>query len=165
MSGLLYFCSDDFNIAKGSKGDILCHGVQGISLLLFYSTDCVHCQTLIPMFKTLPGTIGGCQFGMLNVSNNKKCIIMSNSTVAPIKYVPYIILYVNGRPFMKYNGPHDPGEIARFVIEVSKKLQSKQKFTSEHVKEDPKGVIPEYCIAHPKSNKVCYLDFDDAYGK
>lgn len=165
MSGLLYFCSDDFNITKGTKGNILSHGVQGISLVLFYSTDCVHCQSLIPVFKRLPGTIGSCQFGMLNVSLNKKCIMMSNNTISPIEYVPYIILYVNGRPFLKYEGPHDPSEITRFVLEVSKKLQNKQKFTSQHIKQNSNTGIPAYSIAHPKTNKVCYLEFDEAYTK
>jgi len=165
MSGLLFFSSDDFNISKGNKGDILCHSVPGFSLVLFYSKQCEHCQALIPIFKNLPGTVGGCQFGMLNVSINKKCVMMSNSTITPIQYVPYIVLYVNGRPFMKYNGPHNAQEIINFIVEVSKKVQSKQSFNSDAVKEDPKGAIPEYCIAHPKSNKVCYLEFDEAYGK
>lgn len=166
MSGLLFLTSDDFNITKGNKGDIMSHSIPGFSLILFYSTQCEHCQSLIPIFKKLPGTIGGCQFGMINVSTNKKCIQMSNATIAPIKFVPYIILHVNGKPFMRYNGPYDIGEITRFVIEVSKKLQDKQKFTSENIKEDPGNGIPQYSIGHPlRGNKVCYLDFDDAYEK
>jgi hypothetical protein len=166
MSGLLFLTSEDFIISKGDKGDIMSHGIPGFSLILFYSTQCSHCQSLIPIFKRLPGTIGGCQFGMINVSTNKKCIQLSNMTVSPIKFVPYIILYVNGRPFMRYNGPYDINEITRFVIEVSKKLQAKQSFTNENVKEDPKGGIPEYSIGQPlRGNKVCYLEFDEAYEK
>ena len=39
------------------------------------------------------------KFGMINVSNNKQCVIMSRSTIAPIKVVPYI----NGLPdLMRY---------------------------------------------------------------
>lgn len=163
MSGLLFFGSDDFSIAKGTKGDIMCTNIHGFSFVLFYSTECVHCQSLIPIFKKLPGTIGGCQFGMINVSTNKRCVQMSNKTIVPIKYVPYMILYINGRPFMNYKGPHDAAEISKFIVEVSKSVQSKQTFSSEHVKEDVKGSIPEYCIAHPKSNKVCYMTFDEAY--
>lgn len=170
MSGLLFLTSDDFNIAKGTKGNILCTSIPGFSLILFYSTQCVHCQTLIPIFKHLPGTIGGCQFGMINVSTNKQCVRMSRDTIAPITYVPYIILYVNGKPFMKYNGPHDPSEIKRFVMEVASNIQNKQKFSAETVKEDPTGRgIPQYTIGHPLygdcDDKRCYLEFDTAYGK
>lgn len=168
MSGLLFLSSDDFSVNKGSKGNILCNSIPGFSLILFYSTQCVHCQTLIPIFKRLPGTIGGCQFGMINVSSNKQCIKMSKETIAPVNYVPYIILYIQGKPFMRYNGPHDSGEIRRFVIEVANKVQNKQKFTAENVTKPDKG-IPEYCTGHPicgdMDSKVCYLEFDEAYGK
>ena len=128
MSGLLFLSSDDFSVDKGNKGNILCHSIQGFSLILFYSTQCVHCQNLIPLFKKLPGTIGGCQFGMINVSSNKQCVQMSKDTIAPISYVPYIVLYIQGKPFMRYSGPHDGSEIKRFVLEVANKVQSKQKF-------------------------------------
>ena len=93
---------------------------------------------------------------------------MSKDTIAPIGYVPYIVLYIQGKPFMRYNGPHDGQEIRRFVIEVANKVQSKQKFSPEVVKDNAKGGIPEYCIGHPlcgEDDKVCYLPFDDAYGE
>jgi len=166
MSGLLFLSSDDFQIARGTKGDILTNTIPGFSLVLFYSTQCQHCQKLIPIFKKLPGTIGGCQFGMINVSSNKNVVRLSKDTVAPITYVPYIVLYINGRPFMRYQGPHDSGEIRRFVLEVAQKVQSKQKFSSENVKEDPRGNIPAYTIGHPlygPDENVCYLPMDEAY--
>ena len=168
MSALLFLSTEDFNVAKGTKGTILCNSVPGFSLILFYSTQCEHCHTLIPIFKKLPGSIGGCQFGMINVSVNKKCVQMSRNTIAPIKYVPYIVLYVNGRPFMKYKGPYDINEIQKFVVAVSQKIQTKQKLDDdENVKENVRGGIPEYTIGHPLcgKDKVCYLDFDDAYDK
>jgi len=166
MSGLLFLNSDDFSIVEGHKGNIMCHNIPGFSLILFYSTQCIHCQTLIPIFKTLPGTIGGCQFGIINVSSNKLCVKMSKNTVAPISYVPYIVLYIQGKPYMRYNGPHDVSEITRFVVEVADKIKSKQQFTSENVKENVKSGIPEYTIGHPlcgPEDKICYLPFDDAY--
>jgi hypothetical protein len=167
MSGLLFLTSDDFNISKGVKGNILCHGIPGISLILFYSVQCKHCTHLIPIFKKLPGSIEGCQFGMINVSSNRQCVNMSKETISPINYVPNCILYLSGRPFMRYNGPHDSAEIRRFVIEVAAKIKNKQQFSSEKVKEDS-GNIPAYTIGHPlcgPDSKVCYLEFDEAYGK
>lgn len=170
MSGLLFLSSEDFQITKGTKGDILCHSIPGFALILFYSTQCAHCKTLIPIFKKLPGTIGGCQFGMINVSSNKKAVMMSQNTIAPITYVPYIVLYINGKPFMRYNGPHDSGEIRRFVIEVANKVQNKQQFSNDKVKQ-PKEAgrgIPEYSIGKPlhgQDERVCYLTQEFAYPK
>lgn len=168
MSGLLFLTSQDFQIQKGVKGPILCTNIHGFSLILFYSTQCVHCQTLIPIFKKLHGAIGGCQFGMINVSHNKQCVLMSRETVSPITVVPYIILYVNGKPWMRYFGPHDPKEIARFIVEVSQKIQKKETFSKddERIKQNPRDAIPAYTIGHPlhgQDDNVCYLEFDTAY--
>ena len=169
MSGLLFLTSDDFQLQRGTKGQILCTTIQGFSLVLFYSTQCSHCQTLIPVFKRLPGSVGGCQFGMINVSHNRQCVMLSRETIAPIQEVPYIVLYVGGKPYMRYQGPHNAKEIGRFVVEVARKVQANQSFSrdDQRVKEDPKGGIPAYTIGKPlhgPDNKVCYLEFNDAYG-
>ena len=167
MSGLLFLTSDDFQLLRGSKGNIMGTTIPGFSLILFYSTQCSHCQKFIPVFKKLPGAVSGCQFGMINVSTNKQCVVLSRNTITPITYVPYIILYINGRPFMKYQGPYDINEIQKFVFEVSQKIQNKQKLDSDKIKENVRGGIPEYTIGHPLygKEKVCYLDFDDEYEK
>lgn len=166
MSGLLFLSQEDFFIGKGPKGNILCTGIPGISLVLFYSTTCTHCQTIIPIFKRLPGTIGGCQFGILNVSRNIPLINMAQQTISPIKFVPYIMLYINGKPFMSYNGQHQIEEIQRFVIEVASNQQKKQQFTQK-VKEVEDSGIPAYTIGHPitgdKNSNVCYLVSSRAY--
>jgi hypothetical protein len=166
MSGLLFLTSEDFSIQKGAKGNIMCHNIPGFSLILFYSTHCEHCQVLIPIFKRLPGTINGCQIGMVNVSTNKACVDMSQNTIAPLKYVPYIVLFINGKPFMVYQGPHDQGEITRFIMEVANNVQKKQQFSGERVKQDTEGsALPAYSIGKPVcgNEKVCYLDFTKAY--
>lgn len=168
MSGLLFLGNDDFTLMKGTKGNILCSSIPGYSLILFYSTQCPHCQKLIPIFKKLPGTIGGCQFGMINVSTNKNCIRLSNDTIAPITYVPYIVLYINGRPFMRYLGPHDANELKKFIIEVAQKMDSKQKFTNQaNILENRETSIPAYTIGVPlygcDNGECTYLNFTEAY--
>ena len=70
MSGLLFLTANDFDIKDDNKGNkILEHSVLGFTLVLFYSTNCVHCNKLIPILKQLPGSISGCLFGMINVKN------------------------------------------------------------------------------------------------
>lgn len=166
MSGLLFLTSDDFEIQRGQKGAIMCNDIPGFSLILFYSTHCQYCKPLVTIFKQLPGTIGGCQFGMINVSANKKCVQMSRQTIAPVSYVPYIVLYINGKPFMIYKStsPYDANEIRRFVIEVANNVRKKQQFSKKYVKEDSKS-IPAYCLGVPikGDEDVCYLEFDTAY--
>ena len=166
MSGLLFLHSADFAVQNGVKGDILCNSIRGISLILFYSTKCEHCQTLIPIFKRLPGTIGGCQFGMINVTMERDVVRMSSQTIAPIKYVPLVILFVNGKPFIRYDGPHDENEIRKFLVEVTSKLQTKDKFSSDRVKEGKTDKeIPAYTVGHPLygQDNVSYLEFEEAY--
>jgi hypothetical protein len=169
MSGLLFLQTQDFNIQKGVKGDILCHGIRGLSLVIFYSTNCQYSRHLIPIFKRLPGQVGGCQFGMINISLERNIILMSKSTISEIKYVPLIILYVSGKPFIRYDGPHDENEIRRFIFEVSNKIQTKEKFTSkEVVKQAPstsKRTIPPYASGQPLfgDSDDFYMEFSEAY--
>ena len=165
MSGsLLFLENEDFAIQPGQKGDILCHRIPGFSLILFYSTNCTYCHSLIPIFKRLPGSVAGCQFGMVNVMKNKETIRLSQSTIVPIKYVPFIVLYYNGRPFISYKGPYDEEEIKRFIVDISNNIQKKQQFSKEVVKEKPNQGIPDYTIGIPVcSGGVCYLDFKEAY--
>jgi thioredoxin-like negative regulator of GroEL len=171
MSGLLFLQAGDFSVQAGSKGDILCNSIRGISLILFYSTRCQYSQALIPIFKGLPGTIGGCQFGMINVTNERDIITMSSSTVAPIQYVPLIIMFVNGKPFIRYDGPHEGSEIRKFLVEVTSKLQTKDKFFSDSARDAAKGHnsrgIPEFTVGYPLFGQEddFYLEFDEAYPK
>lgn len=169
MSALLFLSEDDFNVAQGQKGSLLCNNINGFSIVLFYSTQCVHCHTLVPIFKSLVGTITNCQFAMINVSQQKRVVGLSQNTITPIRYVPYIVFYVKGRPFMKYNGPPEGGEIRRFITEITRNLQTRQKFYEETTaKHEKESKIPEYTIGIPKtcdSNGVCYLEFDNAYDK
>ena len=178
MSGLLFLTSDDFTVQDGTKGKILCNPIPSFSLVLFYSTQCKHCKTLIPIFKRLPGTISGCQFGLLNVGTNMKVVQKSKGTVTEIQYVPLIILYINGKPFMRYAGKYDKDEITQFVVSMSKRVQTKQAFSNTNnnqnksdpnIQEDPRGGIPEYSIGKPLKGDgrldVCYLEFKNAYAK
>ena len=160
----------DFNVKEGPKGSTLNTGISGYSLVLFYSTKCQHCQALIPIFKKLPAAVGGCTFAMVNVSQNKGIINKSQTTKIPIKYVPLILLHIDGKPFMRYDGPHKFQELKRFVIEIAQKVSKNNKPRS-NIQGTPKRSgpeIPGYTIGLPKNsgprNAVGYNDFDKAYG-
>lgn len=161
MSSILFLSTDDFFVKNTTETDILCHEIRGFSLLLFYSNQCEYCQRVIPIFKRLPQTVNGCQFGMLNVSMNKTLIAQSQRTNTPIKYVPLIILYVNGTPYMRYEGPHEEKDITQFIVEISNRVQSTG---FQNVLKEKN--IPAYTIGQPLcgDGEVCYLEFDSQVG-
>lgn len=161
MSSLLFLSTDDFGVERNEKGDVLYHEIRGFSLILYYSTQCSYCQKIIPVFKKLPDLINGCQFGMVNVSMNRTLISMSMQSNTPIKYVPLLILYINGRPYMRYEGPHEENDIRRFILEVSNSVQA-----SGFAQVAKEKSIPAYTIGQPLCGEdgVCYLEFDTQVG-
>lgn len=181
MAGLLFLQYSDFNLTEGLKGTIMTTKIPGISIALFYSNQCQHCKKLLPIIKSLAGTVQGCQFGIVNVSSAKKCILMSRETANPINVVPYIILYVNGRPYMRYQGPHDKENITKFIVDVTNMLkqnemkQRAQNQTQHIDTEEPKNIksksrkIPDYCLGTPicgdNVDGICYFEFEGAYGQ
>ena len=126
---LIFLTNNEFTLKEINKSKVLTNPIPGFSLVLFYSTECTHCKTLIPIFRKLPGTIGGCQFGVINISKNKDTIKNSMDSTTPLKYVPLIILYHDGSPFMSYKGPRELQSIQRFVVEVAAKIK-KERFSA-----------------------------------
>jgi hypothetical protein len=172
MSGLLFLTADDFSKITDENGNnVMINNIPNFSLILFYSTHCQHCQNIIPIMKALPGTVTGCQFGMINVSKNKKTIKMSKNTITPLTYVPYIILYYNKRPYMRYDGDiNNIQEIQTFVKEVADSILQQvntHKNHSDNNQNEYHVSIPEYCIAKPTrgglQENICYVNFSDAY--
>ena len=165
MSGLLFLSSDDFYLGENPKGKILCNRLRGFSLVLFYSTQCEWCQVFIKSYKKMPELVNGCQFGLINVSKNKEVVFMSRNTISPISYVPYIILYNDGKPIVRYDGPHDEKELAGFVFEMAKKIQESKQVAPNNttIKEDPKTGFIAYTPSSGRSEeiRVCYLNFED----
>lgn len=127
MSGILYLGADDFTVRKGEKGNLLClnYDVQGLSLVMFYSNECQYSTKLMVKYKQLPFNINGCQFTMINVNrpDNRRVVQLASQTIVPITYVPDIILYVDGIPYMRYDGAHEIQAIKAFIVDVYQQLQ------------------------------------------
>lgn len=170
MNSVVFLSEEDFSIQPAKKGGyVLCNNIPGVSLVLFFSQQCPHCSDVYPHFSTLPRIIPGCRFALLNISNNVGVAHMSNKTIAPITHVPFIILYVNGRPAMKYNGEKSLRGISNFVNEVMSRLQVKKSFTSTSKVDSLTDEIPEYASGIPFNlvceGEQCYLTFSEAYNK
>lgn len=164
---LRYLTDENFKVVEGKKGPILATSVPGICVVLFYSKNCKWCQNALPIFNTLPSSIRTVTFAALNVSVYQSVAEMSNATIAPITEVPYIILFVGQKPFIKYKGKITYNEIGRFVFEMSKRLNSKQNTFSLPNNEDSsnemiENQIPAYgiCTEYNCVDDVCYLNFN-----
>lgn len=191
-SGIYFFNTDDFSVHENTKGKLLSlKGQQkGLHLILFYSKECQFCDKFLAQFKQLPNLILGCKFAMVNINQNKEIVQMSKETLAPISYVPDVLLYVNGLPYIRYDGPSEVANIKEFIVDIYQKLQ-KTSFLQEGVngvatEQEPidemsyssggktahsggGSEIPEYTIGKPLSGRSsdvygkCYLNFDSAY--
>lgn len=171
MSSLYFLTDKDFYIGEGHKGNLLNTVIKGISLVFFSATMCEICQNFIPMFKQLPKRVVGCQFAIVNLTTYPKIIRMSSQTIMPLTEVPYIVLYVNGKPILRYDDVYDIDVIAEFITSTMRKLQGQQDDTQFEEETDETQGIPAYSIGKPKSGGgkerrgVCYLGMDGAYRK
>lgn len=197
MSGLLFMNTDDFIVHQGYNGKwlALSNEIHDLVLVLFYSNECKYCDNLLNIFKQLPNYINGCKFALLNINKNPQIIEKSNQTIAPITYVPDMILYVGRLPYIRYDGPHQMNTIREFVLTTYQKIK-RNSFVQQQSPppssmmnpspppahppsssspntlpaNTPPPSIPAYTIGTPicgqlKKDKVCYLNFHSAYIK
>jgi thioredoxin-like negative regulator of GroEL len=165
------FLSDaDFNIQQGKNGKLLCHNIPSISLVLFYSQQCEYCQDVFPQFEMISNQIPGCTFAYLNILKFQKVAVLSGQTIAPITYVPFIILYVNGVPYMKYNGKKTANDIAKFVTDVLSRINVNQNFSNQKTTRNLQdtSTVPEYVNGAIPYNIICdaeqcYITVNEAY--
>ena len=132
MSGLLFLNATDLVQKQGDKGMILCIHPEpkGMTMVMFYSKDCEHCKTLFANFKQLPYFVTGCQFAIFNVDLNPQIVEQSKPTICPITYVPDVILYVDGSPYIRYDGGHEMVDIQSFLQQIYEKLKKTSFFKS-----------------------------------
>ena len=184
MAQSLHFLeTGDFSIVPGQEGraNMLCHSLRGLSLVLFYTKDCEYCPAAIPVFKALPMAIGNCKFAMVNLSTNRELIRISRETNTEINMVPLIICYVNGKPYMRYDGPREVQDLQEFVSEIAAKIkqaeasahqaqaQAQAQQQPQQPQEEKKGKIPVHAgrsgrQTTRKAVGACYLSYDAAYG-
>jgi hypothetical protein len=153
---LLYLSDSDFALQNGT----LIQGIRGYSLVLFYSPVCPHSTKVLPIYKQLPFSIQGCQFAVINVSQNRKVVAMSQYSNTYIEYVPIIYFYVNGQPQFKFTGALTRQDLEGFILVMSDKFKNR---TFSQV-DKPLKRIPEYCSGVPFTMEVTYLEFSDQVG-
>lgn len=169
MNTLISLTQQDFEVRLGTRGPILCTNVDGLFFALFYDHECGFCQTLFPVFNQLAQTIRGPRFGAVNVRQNMGIAHMSLQTIAPVRYVPFIIVYWNGKPYMQYDGERSYPALRDFALQVGRTVEQRRfkKFVGT-IQQQPHNIgkpIPAYTTGKPLcgENGVCYLNELDAY--
>lgn len=142
---------------------------DGYSLVLFHSTRCPHCGTARNILARLNETVVGCEFGMINLDENKGIIQTAAKSNLKIEYVPLFVFFANGTAYMMYAGPLDEGNIRQFIEQVA------QAYADEYTSDggDQRTLIDnfegcdvndEVCKAdYVKRQQGCYVTMAEAY--
>lgn len=167
MNTFQYLNDSSFYLTKGQQGKILlCAKSEGVSFVFFYSTKCPNCSPGMEVFRKLKEKFTQVKFCVVNINENPNIIQKSNTSCTPIEYVPYLVLYYNGKPFLRYDGEIVLEDLITFLVEVMKRIESKVKFSKSSTTEE--SDIPDYAGGVPynvvcNKNK-CYIKYSNAYG-
>jgi len=153
MSGIYFLNHADFEIEKGDRGDMMTlkYDKNGLTLVLFYSKELPSCDYLMTKFKQLPALMNGCNFAMVNMNKNMELVEISRNTIAPISYVPDLTLFVNGCPFIRYDGPQEIENICGFLKDIYEKIHKLQFTKGSGSSGSPQTVPPATAAPIPVS--------------
>jgi thiol-disulfide isomerase/thioredoxin len=163
---LIPLTSNNFFITQGRKGPILCSRIKGLSITLFYSTKCQNCKRLLPVYNSLASGVRNIQFTAINVGKYRDVAQHSRATLTRIEYVPFIIIYVNGIPFMQYDGPKTYENLFSFLNGVIQHITSRQPYTKSgqvHRRKVEKSEMEQFIERMKKLHGVPYNILDDDY--
>ena len=106
--------SQNFQVVGRSR-QTLNINLDGYVLVFFKMDGCTGCAAFEPQFYQLANAERGINYAVANLSSNREIIAMSRTTSTSIQTVPYIVLYVNGSPFAKYNGKKNVQALRSFI--------------------------------------------------
>jgi hypothetical protein len=170
-SGIIELHAESFKKMKGNSGFVLgIPNAQNLTLLMFYSLQCTYCDQAMPELEklskfiyenNLPINIAVC-----DIMKNKKIIQDSADTVDPIKFVPYMPIYLAEKPYLRYNGKKTAEDMLNYLIEVLKRIDTRQKFV-QHNRQEPEEEqnsgegLPYNVVCE---GDVCYVTQDEIFG-
>jgi hypothetical protein len=170
MNNLTFLSSRDFAVDKAPKGLVLVNNQKGIMFCMFHAdpAKCPFCEEAIPEFKRLASKMPSVKFGLININRDKEVWVMSTKTIAPIDRVPYMILYLNGRPLMRYDGEKTLDKMMKFLDDVVSRLNNKKDFyENKNFKFESDIPVfvntPQFNVICDDQNGVCYVKSDAAY--
>ena len=166
ISGIYFLSDNDFELRSSNENEKLLslkNETKGLYFVLVYSNTCEFCNEVISEFKQLPAHLAGLKYGMININYNKEMVTMSKETITPITYVPELILFLNGLPYMVYEANDIKlEEMKSFIKEISDKLEKtpfvvKDEKKTIDVKQDESPGSGPRPLKGKKNKKVCYV--------
>lgn len=177
---IVYLVPNDYYV---NREDELCNKIDGHSFILFTTTSCHYCKDIQPIFVKMSQTIQGCTFGIIDVDQeNQKIVNIASRSKTPLEYVPYMILYLKGRPIAQFIADESHPEknfdyMRDFLIQQSNAAKRDISTMQQHRQQQQQqqgavgtNNIPAYSLGipgnlkNPRARNVCYLGFDKAYG-
>lgn len=131
----------DFNIINTPKGGLVEYLDKELTVVLFYKNEenKSYSDEFKRIFSEIEETEFECKFATINVDEYPEQLELATKTRTPINYVPYVVVYAQGRPYMSYSGKIDSVELVKLVTYV----QLMQTVTAS-MQFDPKTIIPMY---------------------
>jgi len=132
-----FLSNDHFSDAGGRA--LRCN-IPGITFVMFVTDNCPNCKAAMPVFYKLSNVQMRVTWAIANVGTYRQLIAMAKNTNTPIRAVPMLILYVNGRPHANYKGDNrSEDEINNFLNKVLSSIdQNPQKFNANNnVQQNP----------------------------
>jgi thioredoxin-like negative regulator of GroEL len=167
MPTVKFLTTNDFNVSNRTLGNSI---TSGYSLILFHSNRCPHCKLAQNIVAHLSDTVVGCEFGMINLDDNKGVIRLAAQSNLKLEYVPLLVFFANGKAYMMYAGPLNEGNVRQFIEQVARA------FAEEYSSGDPNGrtlidgvdgcaLDDEVCKDdYVKRQRGCYVPMKEAYG-
>jgi hypothetical protein len=156
MKGLLILEEEDFNfvVDPHKKSSQMRLAIEGeYSLVLFYTNECDKCSLVKTDIMRFIGNKLNVQICMVNVYDESCAGLIEKSlqTTTPLKYVPFVVFYIQGFPFKIFDCEHS--SLVDFLTNTVTEADTVVDTTK----------IPPYSIGKPNSSKVCYLTYKKAY--
>ena len=172
-SGIIELHAESFKKIKGNRGFVL--GIphaQNLTLIMFYSLQCAYCDQAMPELEKLSKFINEnglpINIAVCDIMKHKRVIQESADTVDPIKFVPYMPIYLGEKPYLRYNGKKTAEDMLHYLIEVLKRVDTRQKFVQQSNVEEEQANntsngegVPYNVVCE---GDVCYVTQDEIFG-
>lgn len=107
-----------FALQQSQKKNVMMLKVQGPVVVFFKTRGCASCAKFEPIFAGVANSDNRVQYGVIDLSVHANVAKMSASTTTPIQAVPFILLYLNGKPFARFTGKKDAASLSSFIAKA-----------------------------------------------
>jgi thiol-disulfide isomerase/thioredoxin len=187
--------TEHFRIAEvrsqrdGTSGikKILTLQIKEPTLVYFYSPNCPHCTTTMPVIFRIAENTAIFRVCTMNIGTNRNVSVASRETTTPVTAVPLLIAYNGGRPVSIFRGDRTYDRILDFLVSVKTELEKEgrstainfvnraspsagrqgksgeQKYEEHDIAEFKQDLGVPYNLVCDKD--MCYLQFGQAFGE